>query len=69
MPRKGGIKKKRTKKSLDPLEAIKRLLILQLVRDGVTSEEIANVLGIDSSTIRRIAPASKVGKNGANKKN
>lgn len=38
----------------DPLESIKRLLILQLLTIGVTDKIIARTLGVDSSTIRRL---------------
>ena len=37
------------------LEAIKRLLILQLRMLGVTSEDIGRTLNLDPSTIRHIA--------------
>jgi hypothetical protein len=46
--------KKRRKKSLEPLEAIKRLLILSLAKQGVTSDEIGRALEVDSSSIRHV---------------
>jgi DNA-binding NarL/FixJ family response regulator len=46
-------------KSLDLLEDIKRLLILQLVKGGASSEEIGSALGVSGRSIRNIATASK----------
>jgi hypothetical protein len=45
---------KKRRQPLEPLEAIKRLLILTLAKQGTTSEEIGKVLEIDPSAIRRI---------------
>jgi hypothetical protein len=45
---------KKRRKQLEGLEAIKRLLILSLARQGATSEEIGRVLETDPSGIRRI---------------
>jgi len=53
-------KKKSFKKSLEPLEAIKRLLILQLLVSGVKSEDIAKLLNIDSSTIRHMISLKRI---------
>ncbi len=39
---------------LEPLEAIKRLMILQLLAQGVKTESIAEMLQIDTSTIRHM---------------
>jgi hypothetical protein len=36
------------------LEAIKRLLILLLLKCGSTSQEIGDALGVDSSVIRKM---------------
>jgi len=58
MPKKQ-IKKRKT---LEPLEAIKRLLILQLIRNGAKSKDIADILGVDSSTIRHMFPIRKAKK-------
>lgn len=48
---------KRRRKTIEPLEAIKRLLILSLVKQGVKSDEIGRVLEVDSSTIRHLIPS------------
>jgi hypothetical protein len=45
---------KKRRKPIEPLEAIKRLLILSLAKQGVKSDEIGRVLEIDSSAIRRM---------------
>jgi hypothetical protein len=45
---------KKRRQQLEPLEAIKRLLILSLAKQGTKSEEIGRVLEIDPSSIRRI---------------
>jgi Mn-dependent DtxR family transcriptional regulator len=58
MPKK--MKKKR--KALEPLEAIKRLLILSLMKQGADSKEIGLALDIDSSVIRRMMPAKAIKK-------
>jgi hypothetical protein len=48
---------KKKRKQLDPLEAIKRLLILSLARQGsTTSDEVARVLETSPSVIRTIVP-------------
>jgi predicted transcriptional regulator len=44
------------------LEAIKRLLILQLISSGVQSTTIATTLGVSNSAITRMVPARKVKK-------
>jgi hypothetical protein len=49
-------KTRKRRKQLEPLEAIKRLLILSLARQGASSDEVGRVLEIDSSTIRAIVP-------------
>jgi hypothetical protein len=46
----------------DPLEDVKRLLILLLIKLGSTSEEIALALGVDSSVVRKMMPVRKVRK-------
>jgi len=53
---------KKRKKPIEPLEAIKRLLILKLVKEGVTSEEIGRVLAVDSSAIRHMVPIKRSSK-------
>lgn len=47
---------------LEPLESIKRLLILQLAISGVNSDVIADALEVDSSTIRKIVSMRKAKK-------
>ena len=47
------------KKTHQLLEDIKRLLILELVINGANSEEIANILKINSSTIRHMISIRK----------
>jgi hypothetical protein len=42
------------------LEDIKRLLMLGLLRDGVSQGDIAKALGVNQSTISRMFPA-KIG--------
>lgn len=50
-------KKRKRRKQLDPLEAIKRLLILSLAKQGdTTSDEVARVLETSPSLIRTIVP-------------
>jgi len=44
----------------DELEAIKRLLILQLITSGVQQTQIASALGVDKSVISRLVPTRKV---------
>jgi hypothetical protein len=39
------------------LDALKRLLMLLLVKLGATSDEIAMVLKVDASGVRRIVPS------------
>jgi hypothetical protein len=47
-------RRKKHRKQIEPLEAIKRLLILSLAKQGAASDEIGRVLEVDSSAIRRI---------------
>jgi len=44
------------------LEAVKRLLILLLLKLGSTSDEIGTALDVDSSVVRRMMPSGKVKK-------
>ncbi|HWA00059.1 MAG TPA: hypothetical protein VG841_07060 [Caulobacterales bacterium] len=44
------------KKPADEIEAVKRLLILQLLHQGVKQGHIAAVLGIDEATMSRMLP-------------
>ena len=62
MPRKRKTKKKKTKRSLDPLEAIKRLLVLQLLINKASLENIAEILDVDSSTIRHMISIRRIKK-------
>ena len=41
------------------LEEIKKLIILQLYRDGATTQEIGKLLGVSYKTIERTLPAKK----------
>ncbi len=57
------------KKSIDrpveigaEIEAVKRLLILLLLKLDSTSEEIGGALGVDSSAVRRLVPSRKIKK-------
>lgn len=50
------------KESLDLLESIKKLLILQLIKQGATPEEVGMVLRVTPKTIRNIVPMRKVKK-------
>jgi hypothetical protein len=47
-------KQRKRRKQIEPLEAIKRLLILSLAKQGAASDEIGRVLEVDPSTIRHI---------------
>jgi plasmid maintenance system antidote protein VapI len=44
------------------LEDIKKLLILDLISRGVQGKDVAQVLGVNKSTITRIVPAKKINK-------
>ena len=44
------------------LEAIKRLLMLLLVKLGSTSEEIGTALGLHHSRVRQLVPTGKIKK-------
>lgn len=55
-------KKDERKSKMKPLEEIKRLLILGLIQSGVQSKDIAQALGVNKSTITRIAPARQIKK-------
>lgn len=48
------------KKALQLLEDIKKLLILDLITRGVQGKDVAQVLGVDKSTITRLVPSRKV---------
>jgi len=44
------------------LDAIKRLLVLQLLTSGVQGKDIARALGVDASAVSRLVPARRVRK-------
>ena len=46
----------------EELEAIKRLLVLQLITSGVQATDVAKALRVDKSVISRMVPARKVKK-------
>lgn len=48
--------------SAQELDAIKRLLILQLITSGVQSTDIAKALGVSKSVVTGLVPARKVKK-------
>ncbi len=58
---------KRKTEKLDNTEAIKRLMILSLVRSGLSSEDIGKTLGVTGRTIRNMIPVKEI-KNKAKKK-
>ncbi len=47
--------------SLKELQDIKRLLVLGLIRSGVSQEHVAKALGVSQSSISRMFPV-KIGK-------
>jgi hypothetical protein len=47
------------------LDAIKRLLILQLLTSGVQTPAIARAMGIDRSVVSRLVPARVIKKKAA----
>ncbi len=59
-------KRKRKNPQSDPgaaeLDAIKRLLILQLITSGVQGAQIASALGVHPSVVSRLVPKRKVKK-------
>lgn len=55
-------KKVERKEKMEPLEEIKRLLILGLIQNGVQGKDIAAVLGVDPATITRMVPARQIKK-------
>lgn len=54
--------RKKQSEKLEPLEEIKRLLILGLIHNNVQAKDIAYVLGVDKSVISRIVPSRQVKK-------
>lgn len=55
---------KRNKKSIDNLEATKRLIVLGLLKLGVQSKDIAAALDVDPAVITRMVPSRKLKKHG-----
>ncbi len=53
-------RKQRSDPVADELNAIKRLLVLQLITSGVQATDIASSLGVDRSVVSRLVPARKV---------
>lgn len=53
---------KKKEEKLDAHESIKRLLIAQLIRDGVSTDTVGKILGVDGSTVRRLVPSSELTK-------
>ena len=51
------------------LDAIKKLIILQLLTAGVTSETVGKSLGVDSSSIRHMVSTKSNNKNRNSGKN
>lgn len=49
-------------KTTQLLEDIKKLLILDLIRQGVQGKEIAGILGVDPAIISRMVPARQIKK-------
>ncbi|MEM2293473.1 MAG: hypothetical protein QW228_08820 [Candidatus Aenigmatarchaeota archaeon] len=50
------------KQIIEELQAVKKLLILFLIKSGATSEEIGLALGVDSSVVRRMFPMKEIKK-------
>jgi predicted transcriptional regulator len=57
------------RKSVDPiakeLDAIKRLLVLQLITSGVQSNDVARTLGVSNSVVSGLVPARSLKKKNA----
>lgn len=51
---------KKKSEKLDPNEEIKRLLVAQLIVNGVSTDVIGEILEVDGSAVRRMVPASKL---------
>lgn len=45
---------KKKSEKLDPLEEIKRLIVIGLINSGVKGKDIATVLEVDPATISRL---------------
>jgi len=53
-------KKVRGDPTIEGLEAIKRLLILQLITSGVKGRDVASILGVHESVVSRLFGKRKV---------
>lgn len=62
------VKNNMDKNHMRLLEDIKKLLILQLLANGVSDKSIAQILGIDSSTIRHLVSLKKIRNSNKNEK-
>jgi len=51
-------------KELKELQAIKKLLVLQLLNQGIQAEAIADLLGMDRADFSRMFPVRKLLKRG-----
>jgi IS30 family transposase len=60
MATKGKTKGEKGDLAVEELNAIKRLLILQLITSGVQATDIASALGVHQSTVSRIFQTRKV---------
>jgi hypothetical protein len=50
------------KEELEELQAIKKLLMLDLIKSGATSEELERATGLDAGWIRKMFPMRKIKK-------
>lgn len=51
---------KATDPAVDELVTIKKLLILGLIRSGMTQSQIGQALGVDRTTVSRMFPAGSL---------
>ena len=51
--------RKKKSEKLDPMEEIKRLLILGLIQQGMKGKDIASVLEVDPAIISRMVSVKK----------
>lgn len=54
--------KKKQEELLDTLEAIKRLLILQLLNQGVSQQAICDTIQVSKATVTRMVPQKNLKK-------
>lgn len=62
MARRRRIRVKHQDPTVEMLDQVRRLMMLQLVVSGVQAKDIARVLGIDKSDVSRIVPARAIKK-------